>query len=79
VLATRIGVLSAGDTDLPDRAREASGEPVPLSLPAGRPMGGVTLVREWVADVAQISCSRERLDAVLLAAEEPEELAGLCG
>ena len=77
MLATRIGVLSAGDTDLPDRTREASGEPVPLSLPSGRPMGGVALVREWVADVAQISCSSERLDAVLLAAEKPEELAGL--
>ncbi len=57
MLATRIGVLSAGDTDLPDRTREASAEPVPLNLPSARPMGGVALVREWVADVAQISCS----------------------
>jgi dihydroxy-acid dehydratase len=34
-------------------------------------------VREWVADLAQVSCSHERLDGLLVAAEEPEELAGL--
>ena len=33
--------------------------------------------REWVADAAQISCTHEHLDALLIAAEEPEELAGL--
>jgi dihydroxy-acid dehydratase len=75
--APRIGVLSTGVSDLTDRVREASGEPVPLALPTGRPRGGVALVREWVADAAQISCSHEHLDALLIAAEEPEELAGL--
>jgi dihydroxy-acid dehydratase len=75
--APRIGVLSAGVSDLADRVREASGEPVPLALPTGRPRGGVALVREWIADVAQISCSHEHPDALLIAAEEPEELAGL--
>ena len=44
MLATRIGVLSAGDTDLPDRTREAGGEPVPMTLPPGRP-GDVALAR----------------------------------
>ena len=75
MLVPRIGVLSAGDTDLPDRTREAGGEPVPLILPPGRP-GGVALAREWIADVAHISCASEDLDGLLVAAEEPEELAG---
>jgi dihydroxy-acid dehydratase len=73
----RIGVLSAGDTDLPDRVRQSSGEPVSLTLPPWRPNGGVALVREWVADIAQVSCGSENLDGLLLAAEEPQELAGL--
>ena len=63
--APRIGVLSAGLTELPDRVRQSSGEPVSLTLPIGRPMGGVALAREWVADVAQISCASENLDAAL--------------
>jgi dihydroxy-acid dehydratase len=75
--APRIGVLSADVSGLADRVRETGGEPVPLTLPPGRPEGGVALVREWVADVAQISCASENLDALLIAAEEPEELAGL--
>jgi dihydroxy-acid dehydratase len=75
--APRIGVLSTGISDLADRVRGAGGEPVPLALPEARPKGGVALAREWVADAAQISCSREHLDALLIAAEEPEELAGL--
>ena len=75
--APRIGVLSTGVTDLPDRVRESGGEPVPLVLPKARPKGGVALVREWIADSAQISCSHERLDALLIAAAEPAEIAGL--
>ena len=75
MLAPRIGVLSAGDTDLPDRTREAGGEPVRLILPRGCP-GGVALAREWIADIAHISCASEGLDGLLVAAEEPEELAG---
>jgi dihydroxy-acid dehydratase len=73
--APRIGVLGA--PDLADRVRGAGGEPVPVILPGARPKGGVALVREWIADAAQISCAREDLDALLIAAAEPEELAGL--
>ena len=72
----RIGVLSASVTALSDRVREAGGEPVSPALSSGRPGGGVALVREWVADVARISCSSENLDGLLLCAEEPEVLAG---
>lgn len=75
--APRIGVPTANVLGLPDRVREAGGEPVPLTLPARHPKGGVALVREWVADTLQISCAREHLDALLIVAEEPEELAGL--
>jgi dihydroxy-acid dehydratase len=49
---------------------------VPLRLPQTHPRGGVALVREWIADVVQVSCAHERLDSLLIAAEEPEELAG---
>ncbi len=73
----RIGVLSTGVSDLSDGVRVAGGEPVPLVLPGRRPQVGVALVREWVADSAQISCASENLDALLIAAEEPEEIAGL--
>ena len=74
--ALRIGVLSTRVTGLPDRVRESGGEPVPLVLPKTRPEGGVALAREWIADSTQISCSYERLDALLIAAEEPEEIPG---
>lgn len=37
----------------------------------------MALVREWVADVTEVSCGGEDLDALLLAADEPAELAGL--
>jgi dihydroxy-acid dehydratase len=75
--APRIGVLATSDSDLADRVRGVGGEPMPLTLPARRPKGGVALVREWVADAAQVSCAHEDLDALLIAAEEPEALAGL--
>jgi dihydroxy-acid dehydratase len=71
----RVGVPAAAD--LVDALRGAGAEPVPLELPAGRPEGGIALAREWVADATQISCARQHLDGLLLAAEEPEELAGL--
>jgi dihydroxy-acid dehydratase len=73
----RIGVLTVDASDLAERVREAGGEPLPLTLPTGRPRGGVALVREWVADVAQICCAQQHLDALLVVAEEPEDLAGL--
>ena len=75
--APRIGVLSAGDSHLSDAVREAGGEPVPLPLPPGRPVGGVALAREWVADAAQVACAGKNLDALLVAADEPADLAGL--
>jgi dihydroxy-acid dehydratase len=76
VSAPRIGVLTDGLAGLPDRLREAGGEPVPLTPPTERPRGGVALAREWVADVAQVFCASKNLDGLLVAAEAPEELAG---
>jgi dihydroxy-acid dehydratase len=48
-----------------------------LGLPTDLPAGGVALHREWVADWAEIFCSNNELDALLLSATEPAELAGL--
>jgi dihydroxy-acid dehydratase len=75
--APRIGVFDSEEVGRVDAIREAGGEPVPLLLPATRPGDGVALVREWVADVAQISCAQEHLDGLLVAADEPEELGGI--
>jgi dihydroxy-acid dehydratase len=77
VPAPRIGVFGIGPWYLAARVREAGGEPVPLVLPGAPLKGGVALAREWVADVAQISCSSKNLDGLLVDAESPEELAGL--
>ena len=46
-------------------------------MPPARPDGGVALAREWVADVVEISCSGMDVDALLLDAVLPEELAGM--
>jgi dihydroxy-acid dehydratase len=75
--APRIGVFDRDPRYLADRLGEAGGEPVALPFPEARPRGGVALAREWVADAAQVSCAHEHLDALLVAGEEPEELAGL--
>ena len=75
--APRVGVLTAGKSHLPDAVREAGGEPVPFSLPPERPIGGVALAREWVADAAQVACVSGNLDALLVGANEPADLAGL--
>jgi dihydroxy-acid dehydratase len=48
-----------------------------LGLPVERPAGGVALHREWVADWTEAFCSTNKLDALLLSATEPAELAGL--
>ncbi|CAA9433595.1 MAG: Dihydroxy-acid dehydratase [uncultured Rubrobacteraceae bacterium] len=56
---------------------EAGGEPMVFGLPMERPFGGVALRREWVADWAETFCANNKLDALLLSAEEPAELAGL--
>lgn len=60
-----------------DRVRDAGGEPLELSLPELRPAGGVALIREWIADTAEISIGAEDPDAVLVEAGHPAELAGL--
>jgi dihydroxy-acid dehydratase len=56
---------------------EAGAEPMVLGLPIDLPTGGVALRREWVADWAEVYCSSNELDALLLDAAEPAELAGL--
>jgi dihydroxy-acid dehydratase len=56
---------------------EAGAEPMVLGLPMDLPTGGVALRREWVADWAEVFCSTNELDALLLSAAEPAELAGL--
>ncbi len=56
---------------------EAGGEPMVLGLPTERPADGVALHREWVADWAETFCSEHGIDALLLSAPEPAELAGL--
>ncbi|MDX6378997.1 MAG: dihydroxy-acid dehydratase [Rubrobacteraceae bacterium] len=48
-----------------------------LGLPTDLPAGGGALHREWVADWAEIFCSNNKLDALLVSATEPAELAGL--
>ena len=60
-----------------DSILEAGAEPMVLGLPMDLPTGGVALRREWVADWAEIFCSNNELDALLLSAAEPAELAGL--
>lgn len=60
-----------------DPVLEAGGEPVVLGLPTERPAGGVALHREWVADWTEAFCSTNKLDALLLSATEPAQLAGL--
>lgn len=73
----RVGVPFFEPSAYPDRIQAAGGDPFPLRLPRARPAGGVALVREWVADITEVSCAGEDLDALLLAADEPAELAGL--
>src|SRR5919199_1143011 len=72
----RVGVLTPEASGYLDLAREAGGKPIPRGLPEVRPAGGVALHREWVADRVQISCSGNDLDALLISALEPAELAG---
>ncbi len=55
---------------------EVGGDPMVFGLPE-RPTGGVALRREWVADWAETFCATNKIDALLLSAEEPAELAGL--
>ena len=72
----RVGVLAPASSGLPELVWEAGGEPVPLVLPGTR-LAGIALRREWLADWAQISAGAEDLDALLVDAAEPAELAGL--
>src|SRR5215210_3889756 len=56
---------------------ESGGEPMVLGLPTDLPADGVALRREWVADWAEIFCSNNEIDALLVSAMDPAELAGL--
>ena len=56
---------------------EADADPMVMGLPLDLPTSGVALRREWVADWAEVFCSSNELDALLLSAAEPAELAGL--
>jgi dihydroxy-acid dehydratase len=69
--------VPSGALEHVDSILEAGGEPVVLGLPTERPVGGVALYREWVADWTEAFCSTNKLDALLLSATEPAELAGL--
>ena len=60
-----------------DDLMSAGVEPVVMGLPVDLPAGGVALRREWVADWAEVFCANNRIDAMILGAEEPETLAGL--
>lgn len=62
----RVGVPLFEPSDYLDEVRAAGGEPVSFRLPPGHPEGGVALVREWVADAAEISCASTDLDALLV-------------
>ena len=73
----RVGVLAPDGSGCPDEILAAGGEPAPIALPVARPPGGVALRREWVADLSQVACSGEDLDALLLDDAEPAELAGM--
>jgi len=73
----RVGIPFLEPSGLPDEVQAAGGEPVPLRLPPERPEGGVALVREWISDLTGISCAGYGLDALLLAADRPEELMGM--
>lgn len=72
----RIGIISA-DPELGERAGEAGGEEVPLSVPEFYGEWGVALTREWISDRLEVELSLSGLDALLFDAESPEELAGI--
>jgi dihydroxy-acid dehydratase len=75
--APAVGIPFFEPSAHPDAVSTAGADPVPLRLPAARPLGGVALAREWTADAAEISCAEADLDALLIASEHPEELFGL--
>ncbi|HKH12310.1 MAG TPA: dihydroxy-acid dehydratase [Rubrobacter sp.] len=72
-----VGIPFSEPSGRPDAVFASGAEPAPLRLPPARPPGGVALAREWVADVAEVSCAGAGLDALLLASESPEELFGM--
>lgn len=73
--APRIGV--PGLAGQPEAVRAAGGEPVVVELPEPPPGVGVALAREWISDLVQNYCTNQDLDALVVDAERPEELAGL--
>ncbi len=72
----RIGVPFFEPCGLPDAVYKAGAEPVSLRLPSARP-GGVALAREWISDLATVSCADERLDGILIPPGNSEETFGL--
>ena len=77
----RFGIPDNASSGLSDRVREAGGEPVSVPAPAPPPDWGVALVREWVADTAEVALANAgavgKLDALLFDGRRPEVLAGL--
>ncbi len=73
----RVGVPFFEPSGFADKVRDAGGEPVLLRLPAARPAGGVTIAREWIADLLEVQGSAVDLDGLLLCAERPEEYFGM--
>jgi dihydroxy-acid dehydratase len=72
----RVGVAAPPGSGYPDRLRDAGCEPVLIPLPetASR---GIGLRREWTADATEMAAAVREPDGLLLAAPEPEVLAGL--
>ncbi|CAN5903595.1 hypothetical protein BH23ACT11_BH23ACT11_25080 [soil metagenome] len=69
-----IGVFTSEQAD---HVRDAGGEPLVVHLPSARPPGGVALIREWVADSAEVLIGANRPDGLLVDASSPGELIGL--
>ena len=68
-----MGLGTQGHADL---VREAGGTPLARELLGPSPIGGVALQREWVADQAEVFCSANGADAVLVCPCTPEDLMG---
>ena len=77
----RFGLPDNASPDLPDRVREAGGEPVSARVPAPPPEWGPALVREWVADTAEVALANAgtagKLDALFIDGSRPEVISGL--
>lgn len=74
--APRVGVLGLETGGYADLVRESGGRPLACELPRTSPRGGVSLQREWAADQAEVFCSVNRADALLVGPCRPEDLMG---